>query len=79
MRHLRRRSVLEGLVTLGAHEQDVLAVALNERLQDLSLARLVPYLHTEGSDPAPSPTATEALTDLLAQAGHDRAEGNADA
>ena len=70
---------LEGLVMLGAHEQDVLAVALNERLQDLYLGRLVPYLHTDGLDPASSPTATEALTELLAQAEHDRAEGRADA
>jgi hypothetical protein len=64
---------LEGLVTLGAQEQDVLAVALNERLHDLYLSGRVPYLHNDGAAPAPTPT--EALTDLLAEAEQDTADG----
>jgi hypothetical protein len=65
---------LEGLVTLDANEQDVLAVALNERLHDLYVGQLVPYLHTLGAAPS-SPSVAEALTDLLAQAERDRADG----
>jgi hypothetical protein len=65
---------LEGLVTIGPHEQDVLAVALNERLHDVYLGHLVPYLYTD-DDLLSSPTVAEALTDLLAQAGQDRAGG----
>jgi hypothetical protein len=60
---------LEGLVTMGAHEQDVLAVALNERLQDLYRERLVPYLLAREPEPT-FPTAVEALAGLLEQADH---------
>lgn len=58
---------VEGLVTIDAHEQDVLAVALNERLHELYLERQVPYLHTVESD-AGTPSALAALADLFARA-----------
>lgn len=60
---------LVGLVTLGVHEQDVLAVALNERLRDLYLDRCVPYLQTATPDPTPATTAMQVLSGLL---GHDQ-------
>jgi hypothetical protein len=60
---------LEGLVTMGAHEQDVLAVALNERLDDLYRECLVPYLLTDAYGPASPVTAVEALADLFEQPG----------
>jgi hypothetical protein len=66
---------LEGLVTLRAHEQDVLAVALNERLHDLYLARCVPYLQTGTSDPVPAASAVEALADLVPHDPPERAAG----
>ena len=62
---------LEGLTTLDAHEQDVLAVALNERLHDLYLHRCVPYLLTEAQDPVPGPTPVQTLTELLDQQRQD--------
>jgi hypothetical protein len=58
---------LAGLVTMGAHEQDVLAVALNERLDDLYRERRVPYLLVGEPDPAIAPTAVGALADLFDQ------------
>lgn len=41
---------LAGLTTLEVHQQDVLAVALNERLYDLYLADRVPYLFDGSTD-----------------------------
>lgn len=58
---------LAGLGALDAHEQDVLAVALNERLRDVYLSACVPYLLPGVSVPAPGPTPVEALAELLAQ------------
>ena len=66
---------LEGLVTIEAHEQDVLAVAFNERLYDLYLDRRVPYLHDAAAGSTPLPTAAEVLTDLIAQAEQNRTDG----
>jgi hypothetical protein len=65
---------LEGLVTIAAHEQDVLAVAFNERLHELYLEHRVPYLHTDAPDPRLSPTAMQALTELFAQAEEESAD-----
>jgi hypothetical protein len=66
---------LEGLMTIDAYEQDVLAVALNERLHDLYLDGRVPYLHGDDAGSTPLPVAAEVLTELIAQAAHDRTRG----
>lgn len=61
---------LEGLTTLDACEQDILAVALNERLCSLYLDRRVPLLN-QVPDPTPAPTPVQALTELLDQHRQD--------
>jgi hypothetical protein len=65
---------LEGLVTMGAHEQDVLAVALNERLGDLYRERLVPYLLTDAYVQTSPVSAVAALADLVARPGQTSAD-----
>lgn len=62
---------LEGLMPLGAAEQDVLAVALNERLHDRYLAHRVPYLLTVESPSAPNPGPVDILNELLADPPDD--------
>lgn len=56
---------LEGLTTLDAHEQDVLAAAVNERLRDCYLDRCVPYLLARAPDPVGVPTPVQVLAELL--------------
>ena len=53
---------LEGVLTLHPSEQDALAWALNERLDELAAAAHVPYL--EVSQPTPE-SLIEAISDLL--------------
>jgi len=53
---------LEGVLALHPSEQDALAWALNERLDELAAAAHVPYL--EASQPTPE-SLIEAISDLL--------------
>lgn len=56
---------LEGLIPLDAGQQDVLAVALNERLDDLYRTARVPYLFDLEGRPCQPPTASTVVDELL--------------
>ena len=58
---------LAGLGAFAEHEQDVLAVALNDRLRDLYLARCVPLLLTEPVVLSTGPDPVQVLAELTAE------------
>lgn len=58
---------LEGLTLLDPGQQDVLAVALNERLDDLYRAARVPYLFSTYEKSCRPQSATEILAGLIDQ------------
>lgn len=56
---------LHGLAPLPPRQQDVLANAVNEHLEDLYQAAKVPYLHPVGPSSPPWEDPVDVLTDLL--------------
>ena len=56
---------LHGLAPLPTSQQDVLANALNERLNDLYQAAKLPYLHLPSDSTPPSPDPVRIINELL--------------
>lgn len=63
------RAYLHGLAPLPSVQQDILANAVNERLDDLFRAARVPYLHADGDAAPPSEDPVDVLEGLLGPEG----------
>lgn len=66
---------LHGLVMLPAAQQDVLANAVNEQLEDVFKAAMVPYLDLEEVEEPTYPDPVDVLEEMLARRRRTRLDG----